>query len=145
MAQHPAPDTQEVIIWKPVSEETAITRNTVLTRDAPERALLLAVTAKGHREKKPARDSIEELAQLAGAAGANVVGKIIQQLPAPSTTYYVGRGKLQELIALRDSADYNVLILDDELSPNQQRNLEEALKVKTVGEAVDFFAELLAE
>jgi len=55
----------------------------------------------------------------------------------------VGRGKLQELIALKDTADYSVLILDDELSPNQQRNLEEALQVKVIDRAaliLDIFA-----
>jgi GTP-binding protein HflX len=71
------------------------------------------------------------------------VGRIIQQLPAPSKTHYVGKGKLEELLALRDSLNYNVLILDDELSPVQQRNLEEALKVKVIDRAaliLDIFA-----
>ena len=71
------------------------------------------------------------------------MGRIIQQLPAPSKTHYVGKGKLEELLALRDSLNYNVLILDDELSPVQQRNLEEALKVKVIDRAaliLDIFA-----
>jgi len=94
-------------------KEPIITRNTmILTRAAPERALLLAVTAKGTREKQSAGDSIEELAQLAGAAGADVVGKLVQQLPMPSKTHYVGKGKLEELSALKNSVNYSVLILD---------------------------------
>jgi GTP-binding protein HflX len=115
----------------------------ILTRAAPERALLLAVTAKGTRGKQSAGDSIEELAQLAGAAGADVVGKLVQQLPMPSKTHYVGKGKLEELTALKNSVNYSVLILDDELSPLQQRNLEEALKVKIIDRAaliLDIFA-----
>ncbi len=103
----------------------------------------MSVTAKGTREKQSAEYSIEELAQLAGAAGAIVVGEIIQQLPAASKTYYVGKGKLQELLALKDSVDYSVLILDDELSPLQQRNLEEAIQVKVIDRAaliLDIFA-----
>jgi GTP-binding protein HflX len=71
------------------------------------------------------------------------VGKIIQQLPVPSNAYYVGKGKLQELLALRDSTGYSVLILDDEVSPAQQRNLEESLKVKVIDRAaliLDIFA-----
>jgi len=115
----------------------------ILTRAVPERAFLLAVTAKGTREKQSAGDSIEELAQLAGAAGADVVGKLVQQLQAPSKTHYVGKGKLEELSALKNSLNYSVLILDDELSPLQQRNLEEALQVKIIDRAaliLDIFA-----
>jgi GTP-binding protein HflX len=80
---------------------------------------------------------------LTRTAGARVVGKIVQQLPAPSKTYYVGKGKLEELLSLRDSLNYNVVILDDELSPVQQRNLEETLKVKVIDRAaliLDIFA-----
>jgi GTP-binding protein HflX len=101
------------------------------------------VTAKGTREKQIAEDSIEELAQLAGAAGADVVGKLFQQLPVPSKTHYAGKGKLEELLALKNSVNYSVLILDDELSPVQQRNLEEALQVKVIDRAaliLDIFA-----
>jgi len=103
----------------------------------------LAVTTKGKREKQSAEDSIGELERLADAAGADVVGKMVQQLPVPSSAYYVGKGKLQELIDLRDSTGYSVLILDDEVSPAQQRNLEESLKVKVIDRAaliLDIFA-----
>lgn len=71
---------------------------------------------------------MDELAGLAAAAGATVVGRVIQQLPSPSPSHYVGKGKLEELIALRDTADYSVIIVDDALSPLQQHNLEETLQ-----------------
>ena len=64
-------------------------------------------------------------------------------MPAPSKTHYAGRGKLQELLALKDSVAYNVLILDDELAPVQQRNLEVALQIKVIDRAaliLDIFA-----
>ena len=83
------------------------------------------------------------MALLADSAGAKIVGKIIQQLPAPSHDYYVGRGKIQELIALKDTMDFNVLILDDELTPNQQENLEKELDIKVIDRAaliLDIFA-----
>jgi GTP-binding protein HflX len=108
-----------------------------------EKALLLAVANKGSRARQSAENSIEELSQLAGAAGAHVVGKIVQQLPVPSHDLYVGKGKLEELLALKENSDFNVLILDDELTPNQQRNLEEALDVKVIDRAaliLDIFA-----
>jgi GTP-binding protein HflX len=72
-----------------------------------------------------------------------VVRKIVQQLPEPPGSFYVGKGKLEELAALRETLDYTVVILDDELSPNQQRNLEDALKVKVIDRAaliLDIFA-----
>ncbi len=98
---------------------------------------------KGSRARQSAENSIEELAQLAVAAGAHVVGKIVQQLPVPSHDFYVGKGKLEELLALKDSSDFSVLILDDELTPNQQRNLEETINVKVIDRAaliLDIFA-----
>jgi len=93
------------------------------------------VAHKGSRGRQSATNSIEELAQLAESAGAEVVGKIIQQLPAPSHDSYVGKGKIQELVALKSTNDYSVIILDDELTPNQQQNLEEALEVKVIDRA----------
>ncbi len=86
---------------------------------------------------------MEELAQLVKTAGANVVGKFIQRLPIPSKTHYLGKGKLDELLSLKNSVNYDVVIFDDELSPLQQRNLEEALQVKVIDRAaliLDIFA-----
>ena len=86
---------------------------------------------------------MEELAQLAKTAGADVVGRLIQRLPTPSKTHYLGKGKLDELLSLKGSVDYDVIIFDDELSPLQQQNLEEALQVKIVDRAaliLDIFA-----
>ena len=75
---------------------------------------------------------MEELSQLADTAGADVVGRLIQRLPIPSKTHYLGKGKLDELLSLKNSTHYDVIIFDDELSPLQQRNLEDALQVKVI-------------
>ncbi|MFC2122943.1 GTPase HflX [Bacteroidota bacterium] len=96
---------------------------------------MVAVEAKRGATAYPVEDSIEELAQLAGTAGAEVVGKLTQKLSAPSKTHYLGKGKLDELLHLREDIDYNVAIFDDELSPLQQRNLEELLQVKVIDRA----------
>ena len=72
----------------------------------------------------PLEDSLEELGQLARTAGAQVVGKATQRLERTVHTY-LGKGKLEELRALRST--YDTVILDDELTPSQQRNLEHAL------------------
>jgi GTP-binding protein HflX len=72
-----------------------------------------------------------------------VVGKLTQRLPAPSKAYYLGKGKVDELLSLKSSANYDVVIFDDELSPLQQRNLEDALQVKVIDRSaliLDIFA-----
>jgi GTP-binding protein HflX len=86
---------------------------------------------------------LTELAQLANTAGAVVVGKMSQRLRVPSKTYHLGRGKLEELLALKDSTRYDVVIFDDELSPLQQRNLEDFFQVKVIDRValiLDIFA-----
>ncbi|MGD1119816.1 MAG: GTPase HflX [Dehalococcoidales bacterium] len=120
-----------------------MTKNIIITKPAAERAILIAVTTKGSRERHAAENSLEELGLLAESAGAQVVEKIVQQLPSPSHDSYVGRGKVQELVALKGTKDYNLLILDDELTPNQQQNLEEELGIKVIDRAaliLDIFA-----
>jgi GTP-binding protein HflX len=104
---------------------------------------LIAVSMKGGRERKVAESSLEELGRLAESAGAKVVGKIVQQLPAPSHDYYIGKGKIQDLLALKINQEYNVVILDDELTPRQQENLENELGVKIIDRValiLDIFA-----
>ncbi len=71
------------------------------------------------------------------------MGKIIQQLTTPSHDSYVGKGKVQELLALKSTKNYNVLIIDDELTPKQQENLENELDVKVIDRValiLDIFA-----
>ena len=77
-------------------------------------------------------DSLKELSYLTKTAGARVVGILTQNLNAPSPTYYIGKGKIEELIGLKEQTQYDTVIFDDELSPRQQRNLEEALGVKVI-------------
>jgi len=104
---------------------------------------LVALATKGSADKWSVEDSLDELAQLAGTAGAEVVGKLVQRLPRASKTHYLGRGKLEELISLKDSTKYSVAIFDDELSPLQQRKLEDALQVKVIDRValiLDIFA-----
>jgi GTP-binding protein HflX len=117
-------------------------QTTVVTR-APERAILVAVARKDNRDGWDVEVTLDELAQLAHTAGAKVVGKIVQRLPVASKTHYIGTGKLSELNVLKSSTNFNVAIFDDELSPLQQRNLEESLQVKVIDRAaliLDIFA-----
>ena len=97
-----------------------------------ERAILIAVEPTSNKNGWSAADSIGELAALAYAAGADVVGKITQKLRAPSKTHYMGKGKLEELLDLKEKIHYDTVIADDELTPQQQQNLEEYLNCKII-------------
>lgn len=80
---------------------------------------------------------------MAVTAGAEVVGALVQRLQKPTPAYYLGKGKVRELADLMGEAGYDVVIFDDELSPTQQRNLEQALEVKVIDRTaliLDIFA-----
>ena len=61
-----------------------------------------------------------------------IVGSVAQKLSHPLAGTYVGKGKLQEIAERRESLNYDLVVIDDELSPAQQRNLEKALDVKII-------------
>jgi len=92
---------------------------------------LVGVEIKGARHLWTVEDSLEELSLLASAAGAQVVSTLDQRLDRQTHTY-VGKGKIDEIKTMLDHAEANVVIFDDELTPTQQRNLEEALNVKVI-------------
>ncbi len=71
------------------------------------------------------------MAYLTNAAGAQVIGEVTQRAERFTPTY-VGKGKLQELRELSYDKKADVVIFDDELTPTQQRNLEEALQIKVI-------------
>ncbi|MHB1415762.1 MAG: GTPase HflX, partial [Chloroflexota bacterium] len=72
-------------------------------------------------------DSLKELGFLAETAGMVPVGQVTQRLARPHPAHYLGKGKIQELIELKGSLNYDVVLVDDELAPSQLRNLESAL------------------
>jgi GTP-binding protein HflX len=112
--------------------EEEIKQKFFTTEPKVEQALLVGVGSKVSNHDWSVTDSLEELSHLTKTAGANVVGMLTQKLDAPSPTYYIGKGKIEELIGLKDQTQYDTVIFDDELSPRQQRNLEEALGVKVI-------------
>jgi GTP-binding protein HflX len=113
------------------------------TAAAREKALLVAVSIDNVKDSWSLEQSLDELAQLSDTAGAVVIERLTQKMHQPSKNLYIGKGKLNELIELRESTGADVVIFDDELSPLQQRNLEEALKVKIIDRValiLDIFA-----
>ncbi len=118
-------------------------RTTIDLAQPVERAFLLAVDA-GAEDGWSAEDSLAELASLAVTAGAEVVGAEWQNRRHVDPNWYVGKGKAEELMAAKSETGFDVLIADDELSPSQQRALEELLKVKVIDRSrliLDIFAQ----
>jgi len=107
-----------------------------------ERAFLLAVDTDSD-DGWTAEDSLAELASLAVTAGAEVVGAEWQNRRHVDPNWYVGKGRAEELLSAKSETGFDVLIADDELSPAQQRALEELLKVKVIDRSrliLDIFA-----
>jgi GTP-binding protein HflX len=107
-----------------------------------ERAFLLAVDTDTD-DGWTAEDSLAELASLAVTAGAEVVGAEWQNRRHFDPNWYVGKGRAEELLSAKSETGFDVLIADDELSPAQQRALEELLKVKVIDRSrliLDIFA-----
>jgi GTPase len=105
----------------------------------PERGFIVAVLAPGVDEDV----ELGELRELARAAAVEPVGELVQHRPRPDERTYVGKGKLEELKAQYKAAGAESLIVDDELSPSQQRRLEDALTARVVDRTqliLDIFA-----
>lgn len=94
----------------------------VITEEAPERAILVGID-RGNADW-PLRESMAELERLANTAGAEVVHTMSQRLDAPNPRTFIGAGKAEELARCVHDLHADVVILDDELSPSQQSNLE---------------------
>ena len=105
-----------------------------------ERALLMGTFVPGLDVAGDER--LEELQKLAETAGADVVEKIVQK-KRPEVTYYVGRGKAEEITALAKAVRADVIISDKELTSAQVRNLEELTGIKVIDRTeliLDIFA-----
>jgi GTP-binding protein HflX len=92
----------------------------------------------------PAGDDLAELHELLRTAGVAVVGQSVQHLDRPHPNTYIGPGKLLEVKQALKDADANVVACDDELTPRQERNLEEQLGVPVVDRTaviLDIFAD----
>ena len=79
-----------------------------------------------------AEDSLKELTELCQTAGLTITDQISQQRKAPNQLSYVGKGKLEEIKILIKTNHIKVAIFDDELSPMQQRHIENELEVKVL-------------
>src|SRR3954465_5156440 len=104
---------------------------------ARQRALLIQVSQDGE-------DDLAELRELLRTAGVATVGDLVQRRDQPNANTYLGAGKLDELRGAIRSADANLVACDDELSPRQERNLEERIGVPVIDRTaiiLDIFAD----
>lgn len=108
--------------------------------DTGEKALLVHPLNQG----EPETDSINELWQLAVSAGADPVLVVTTRRQTPDPRYFIGKGKLDELIAAVQEHHIELVLFNHSLSPSQERNLEKELKVRVVdrtGLVLDIFAQ----
>ncbi|HEV2045960.1 MAG TPA: GTPase HflX [Chthoniobacterales bacterium] len=108
-----------------------------------ERAVLVGLEQAGV-SKWDLRDSLEELAELANSAGAEVVETVTQKLQKPTAPYYIGKGKAESIKESFQDRQVTSVIFDDELSPAQGRNLETLLARKVIDRTqliLDIFAQ----
>lgn len=109
-----------------------------------ETAVLVGVERPSREHRIPLQYSLEELERLAETAGARVIGKITQQLRSATPATLIGRGKVEEIQACLERLKADVIIIDEDLTPAQQRNLESAFKTRVVDRSqliLDIFAQ----
>ena len=119
----------------------------IISKEESERTVLVGLITPEQNEQK-ANEYLDELAFLTETAGAEVVKRFTQKVPAANSVTYVGKGKLAEIKAYMDQEAENgreigIVIFDDELSAKQIRNIEGELKVKILDRTsliLDIFA-----
>ncbi len=110
---------------------------------AQERAYLISLDHEGQGLAQ-VEEQMLELGELARTAGVTVVGTETQRRQHPDPALFIGKGKADELHALKHEWDFNLLVFNEELSPRQQRNLEKKLDVKVIDRTeliLDIFAQ----
>src|SRR5512134_338194 len=122
---------------------TAIARDLISLEAPVERAILVGAPLKRTNARHQVDEHLEELERLADTAGARVVGTLTQQIDRPNPATYLGKGKLEELGALSSELGASLIIFDDELSPSQGKNIEDAVGQRVMDRAeviLDIFA-----
>jgi GTPase len=107
-----------------------------------ERAALVGIVS-GRARRLEAERSLEELAGLAEAAGAQVVLRVLQERPKPDPATYLGAGKIETVAASCAETSVDVVIFDTELTPAQLREIEQIVERKVIDRTqliLDIFA-----
>lgn len=107
--------------------------------ELPEQAILISVDTGEY----DCEISLDELEELAATAGAQVIARMVQKRPAPDPAAYLGSGRLEELAEFCVTHTADLIIADGELSPAQQRNIENVTDVRVIDRTtliLDIFA-----
>lgn len=105
----------------------------------PEKAVLVSVDTGDF----DCEVSLAELEELVLTAGGEVISSMVQKRPAPDPATYIGSGRLEELALFCETQEPDLIVIDGEISPSQQRNIEEATDVRVIDRTtliLDIFA-----
>lgn len=119
-----------------------IDQSTNYSSNRKEKALVVGVLF-GRTARSELEESLKEIVSLADTAGAQVSETIVQRLSRPQGRYYIGEGKVEEIARKVSEEKVELVIFDDDLTPIQQRNLEETIGVKVIDRTaliLDIFA-----
>ncbi len=111
-----------------------------------EKALLVFIKFKkpGLREPKDLKENVLELKNLVSSAGGKTEAVVVHSQNEPNPKYYISTGKLEEIKSLIEEKDIGLIVMDDEISPTQQRNLQNKLNAKIIDRTaliLDIFAQ----
>jgi GTP-binding protein HflX len=114
----------------------------ISTAPITERVILVGLITR-FQDAEKVNEYLDELAFLSETAGANTVKRFIQKLDSPDTRTFVGKGKLEEIIAYIKANDIQIAIFDDELTPSQLKNIERVIGCRVLDRTtliLDIFA-----
>ncbi len=114
-----------------------------MEEERKERALLVGIETDRRGVCYSTQATLSELEELAKTAGAETVAQVLQPKEAPDTATYVGSGKLEEIAEFCKNNDIDLIIVDDELTGSQQRNIEDVAQVRVIDRStliLDIFA-----
>ena len=114
----------------------------ISTQPITERVILVGLITR-FQDAEKVNEYLDELAFLAETAGANTVKRFIQKLDSADSRTFVGKGKLEEIIAFIKASDIQIAIFDDELTPSQLKNIERLIGCRVLDRTtliLDIFA-----
>ena len=114
----------------------------IKTSQSSERTVLVGLITPDVSETQ-AEEYLDELAFLSETAGAEPVARFLQRLDTPNPATFVGKGKLDEITEYVSAHEVGLAIFDDELAPNQLRNIERQLGIRILDRTsliLDIFA-----
>lgn len=118
-------------------------REQLIDRTRREKIILVGV-AVGKQSMDDAEAGLDELSALIDTAGADESARVVQRRDEPDRTYFVGKGKAEELREVSETVDADTVVFDTELSPSQSKNLERLLKRTAIDRTaviLDIFAQ----